>query len=117
MAKKTFSDFIKNYSRNPELHKKVLRAGGVSFEQFKEYPGDYYVANTGAVPGMVYYADTTKFAKRNIWLILEALFEYENEIGQPLDKPTDDLEQFQNWLAWFAWESMAGDLTNYLEAE
>lgn len=63
---------------------------------------------------MIYYSDTCKFAKANIWLILDALFSFESECGT-IDKPIDDTQQFQNWLSWFAWENMAGELINYLE--
>lgn len=112
---KTLSYFFKNCS-NQELFKKVWKQGNVSFEQVKQHPNDYYAANTGAVPGMIYYADTCKFAKKNIWLILEQLSEFENEIGEPLKKPSDP-EQLQNWLTWFAWENMMSELINYLEEE
>lgn len=112
---KTLSYFFKNCS-NPELFKKVWKQGNVSFEQVKQHPNDYYAANTGAVPGMIYYADTCKFAKKNIWLILEQLSEFEKEIGEPLKKPSDP-EQLQNWLTWFAWENMMSELINYLEEE
>ena len=112
-TKKTLSNFFKNCS-NPELFKKVWKQGNVPFEQVKKYPNDYFAANTGAVLGMIYYADTCKFAKKNVWLILEQLSEYEAEIGESLKKPSD-VEHFQNWLSWFAWENMMYELINYLE--
>lgn len=110
---KTLKNFLSNCS-NPELFKKVWKQGGLSFNEIKEYPNDFYTANTGAVPGMIYYADTCKFAKKNVWEILEQLQNFEEEIGQPLAKP-GDVEQLQNWLTWFAWENMMSELISYLE--
>lgn len=110
---KTLKNFFKNCS-NPELFKKVWRQGGLSFDETKEHPNDYYSANTGSVPGMIYYADTCKFAKKNVWMILEQLSEYEAEIGESLKKPSD-VEQLQNWLAWFSWENMMSELISFLE--
>lgn len=40
-TKKTLKEFLNSYSSNPELHKKVFKAGGVNFEDFKQYPNDY----------------------------------------------------------------------------
>ena len=115
---KTLKNFLENYSSNPELHKLAFKAGGVDFKDFKEYPSDYYAANTGAVSGMIYYTDTVKFAKKNHLLITQALGEFEHECGRLENKPMpykDNEEQYYNWLAWFAWESMAGELISYLE--
>jgi len=110
---KTLSDFFNNCS-NPELFRKVWKQGNVSFDEVKKYPNDYYAANTGAVPGMIYYADTCKFAKKNVWQILEQLSAFEQVTGEPLKKPSDP-EQLQNWLTWFAWENMMYEIINYLE--
>lgn len=113
---KTLKDFLKNYSSNPDLHKKTFEAGGVDFSDFKERYYDYYSANTGSVPGMIYYTDTVKFAKNNHLEILQALEDFEEETGGKLTKPnTNNETQYFNWLAWFAWESMAGELISYLE--
>jgi len=113
---KSLTDFFENYSSHPELHKKAWKAGHVDWKDYKEYPQDYYAANTGAVPGMIYYDDTVAFGKRNQGLIHDAIKDFENECG-PLDVPrfADDETQYYNWLAWFAWENMAGELQNYLE--
>ena len=110
---KTLKNFLSNCS-NPELFKKVWKQGGLSFDEIKEYPNDFYTANTGSVPGMIYYTDTCKFAKKNVWEILEQLQNFEEEIGQPLEKPSD-VQQLQNWLTWFAWENMMSELISYLE--
>ncbi|RZK43319.1 MAG: hypothetical protein EOO90_03405 [Pedobacter sp.] len=112
---KTLKRFLDTNSSNPELHRLVFKAGGVAFSEFKERPYDFYAANTGAVSGMIYYEDTVRFAKKNLVLIMDALNRFENECGLIPDKPTDDKTQFYNWLAWFAWESMAGELLSYLE--
>lgn len=110
---KTLSAFFKNCS-NPTLFKKVWKQGNVSFEDLKRSPNDYYAANTGSVPGMIYYVDTLRFAQKNVWLILEQLSAFEQEIGQPLQKPSD-ISQLKNWLTWFAWENMMGELIIFLE--
>lgn len=110
---KTLKNFFSNCS-NPELFKKVWKQGGLSFNEIKEYPNDFYTANTGSVPGMIYYADTCKFAKKNVWEILEQLQNFEEEIGQPLEKPSD-VQLLQNWLSWFAWENMMSELISFLE--
>jgi len=110
---KTLSAFFKNCS-NPTLFRKVWKQGNVSFKYVKQFPNDYYAANSGSVPGMIYYVDTVRFAKKNIWLILEQLSAFEQEIGQPLNKPSDT-RQYQNWLTWFTWENMMSELITYLE--
>lgn len=112
---KTLNKFINTWSSQPELHKKVFKMGGVPFAEFKQSPNDYYAANTGAVPGTIYYTDTVRFAKKNLVLIINALNDFEKECGLISNKPTEDQTQFYNWLTWFAWESMAGELINYLE--
>lgn len=112
---KTLKKFLAGYSSRPDLHGKVWKMGGVPFSEFKERPMDFYAANTGAVSGMIYYEDTVHFAKKNLVLIMDALNDFEKECGLIPDKPTDDPTQFYNWLTWFAWESMAGELMNYLE--
>ena len=112
---KTLKQFFAKHSSHPDLHERVWRAGGVSFAEFKERPSDFYAANTGAVTGMIYYDDTVRFAKKNLVLIMDALNDFENECGLLPNKPTEEPTQFYNWLTWFAWESMAGELMNYLE--
>ncbi len=112
---KTLKDFFENYSSNPDLHKKVWRQGSVDFSDVKEYPNDYYDASSGSVSGMIYYSDTVKFAKRNAGEILLELNRFENECGVLTNKPTEDETQYFNWLSWFAWESMMGELIAYLE--
>lgn len=107
---KTKSDFLKNYASHPKLARLALNQGGVNWSDIVKYPQDYYAANTGNVPGMIYYSDTERFSKLNIGLILEALNDFESECG-PLKK--DD--NYLNWLAWFAWENTMSEVMNYLE--
>jgi len=115
---KTKKDFLNNCN-NPELAKKTLNAGGLSWEQIKEMGWDAYTANTGAVPGMIYYTDTVKFAKKNHLLILQALDQFKDETGAKLDnKPNPTNKQlYFNWLAWFAWENTMSEVLNYLEID
>ena len=115
-ARKTLTDFFNSYSSNEELARKVWKAGGLNLSDIIDYPNDYYAANTGAVPGMIYYSDTVKFGKKNHLLILQALDDFESECGRLENRPnaTDETQYF-NWLAWFAWENMMSELINYLE--
>ncbi len=115
MATKTKKDFLENYSNNPELAKKVLKQGGLSWSEIKEMGWDAYTANTGAVPGMICYNDTAPFARRNILLILSALHSFEDETGT-IEKPSPSDEQaYLNWLTWFAWENTMSEVLDYLE--
>lgn len=114
---KTQKEFLADYSTNPELAKKALKAGGLSWSEINEMRWDAYAANTGAVPGMIYYKDTVKFAKRNHLLILQALDEFEQDCGRCENKPsTQDETTYFNWLAWFAWENTMSEVLNYLES-
>ena len=112
---KTKKDFLENYSSNDELAKKTLKAGELSWSEIKEIKWDAYDASSGVVPGMIYYADTVKFAKNNLVLIMNALNQFESECGLLENKPTDDEQTYYNWLAWFAWENTIGEVLNYLE--
>jgi hypothetical protein len=113
---KTKSEFLNNYSSTPELAKKTLNAGGVAWSEIKDSPSDFYDASSGSVPGMIYYSDTVKFAKRNHLLIIQALDEFESECGKLENKPsTTDEEQYFNFLAWFAWENTMSEVLSFLE--
>lgn len=112
---KTKKDFLNNYATNADLARKTLKQGGVDWSTIKEYPNDYYAANTGSVGGMIYYSDTVKFAKKNLVLIMNALNQFEQDCGLLENKPTDDDTQYYNWLAWFAWENTMSEVINYLE--
>lgn len=113
---KTLKEYFEKYSDNPEFEKKVWKMGDVDWKDFKDYPNDYIAANTGAVPGCIYYEDTVKFAKRNLVDILTLLRKTELDLGK-LNVPEyeDDDVQYYNWLTWFAWETLAYNLMCYLE--
>ena len=116
---KTKNDFLENHCSYPELAKKTLRAGGLSWEEIAEMGWDCYDASNGAAPGMIYYSDTVKFGKNNFALIFEALDRFEYDCGK-LNKPCitkDGEENFYNWLAWFAWENTMSEVLNYLEID
>ena len=107
-------------SSHPDFFRKVWELGGVPWEDFKECPNDYRAANTGAAPGCIYYSDTVPFAKRNLETIHEVLRDFEKETGAQLEnmpRYSDDETQYYNWLTWFAWENMAGELISYLEQD
>lgn len=113
---KTKKEFLSDYSSNPELAKKTLNAGGLTWDEIKEMKWDAYDASSGAVPGMIYYVDTVKFAKNNLVLIMNALNQFESECGLLENKPTDDETNYYNWLAWFAWENTMSEVLNYLDS-
>ena len=86
------------------LTEAVLRECGVDFEDLWKYPEDYCDASSGSLPGFIYYNDTVRFAKEHLVPIMNMLNEFENELGAPLDKPTESEIQFYNWMCWFAAE-------------
>ena len=114
---KTQKDFLENFASHPELAKKTLKTGGLSWNDIKEMGWDAYTANNGSVPGMIYYSDTVPFAKKNLVLIMNALNDFENECGLLENKPTDDETTYYNWLAWFSWENTMSEVLNYLEID
>lgn len=112
---KTKKEFLERFASNPTLAKKVLNQIGESWNNIIRYPEDYRDASVG-VSGFIYYKDTVAFAKRNLALITKALHEFEQEIGTPLKKPTDDETEYLNWLAWFALENTIDDVIQYKES-
>ena len=112
---KTKKEFLANCS-NPALFTKVLNAGGVNWSDLMDRPSDSYDASSGAVPGMIYYVDTNRFAKKHLFVILQAVSEFEQEFGVLTNKPdATDETQFLNWLSWFAWENMMSELISFSE--
>ena len=112
---KTKKEFLSNCS-NAQLFSKVLNAGGVNWSDLMARPYDYCDASSGSVPGMIYYKDTVNFAKKNLFEILKAVSEFEQECGMLTNKPdATDETQYLNWLAWFSWENMMSELMNFTE--
>lgn len=95
-----------------KLFRAVMRQIGASWSEVWEYPSDYRDAGAG-VGGFIYYADTEKFAKRQLVNILHCLNEFEQEIGEPLRKTQDNL---LNWYAWFALEHIIDKIMMYKES-
>jgi len=116
MKSKTLKEFFERYSSNPTLDKKVWRQGRVDWSVFKKHPRDYQNPETGSVPGMIYYKDTVKFAKKNLEEIHEHLVEVEEELGVLyVPRFRDSETYYYNWLSWFMWEDLARRLWDYLE--
>ncbi|WP_439130908.1 DUF7222 domain-containing protein [Polaribacter sp.] len=82
MSKLSKKRFLENHSSFPQFHKKVLKQGDVEWKLLKENPEDYYAANSGSVPGMIYYTDTVAFAKKYHLSILQILDEFESDCGK-----------------------------------
>jgi hypothetical protein len=116
MAKLTKKIFLENYSSFPNFHKKLLEQGDVDWSILIEHPQDYYAADSGSVPGMIYYTDTVAFARKHHLQILKILNDFECDCGKLEKKPcaTDEIQYF-NWLSWFAWESMMSEVISFLE--
>jgi hypothetical protein len=120
MSKKTKTEFLAKFATRPELAKFALAAGRLPWGRIVEMGQDAYAANSGAVPGMICYTNTVKFAKKNHLLILKAISEYEKDMGARINNipsPAEDEDEYFNWLTWFAWESTISDVLNYLENE
>ena len=116
MSNLTKINFLENHSTIPNFHKELLKQGDVEWTLIKEYPQDYYTANSGSVPGMIYYKDTVAFAKKYHLSILQILDEFECDCGKLENKPSPtDETQYFNWLSWFAWESMMSEIISFLE--
>ena len=117
MSKLSKKTFLENHSSFPNFHKKLLEQGDVEWALIKEYPQDYYAANSGSVPGMLYYTDTVAFAKKHHLSILQILEEFECDCGKLENKPSATNEvQYFNWLSWFAWENMMSEVISFLES-
>jgi hypothetical protein len=118
MSKLSKKQFLENYSSFPNFHKELLKQGGVEWTLIKEYPQDYYTANSGSVPGMIYYKDTVAFAKKHHLSILQILDEFECDCGKLETKPSSqDETNYFNWLSWFAWENMMSKIISFLETK
>ena len=63
---------------------------------------------SGIVSSLIYYTDTHAFYDKHYAEIEELRAEYEEQIGEPL-KIDNDLK---NYLAWFAFEQVAYQLSN-----
>ena len=118
MSKLNKKEFLENHSSFPEFHKKVLKQGGVDWSELLKHPQGYYAADSGSVPGMIYYTDTVAFAKKHHLSILQILDEFESCCGKLENKPSSqDETQYFNWLSWFAWESMMSEVIAFAETQ
>lgn len=107
-------DFLDN-TEFPELAKKVLKQLPDRWTNIAKYPNNYIPADSG-VAGFIYYDETIEFALDNYELIVEAVRRIEGEDGQ-LHKPEfyDDKLTYYNWLAWFALETVIGEIIRLKE--
>lgn len=117
MSKLSKKKFLEEFSSFPNFHAKLLKQGGVKWKLLTKHPEDYYTANSGSVPGMIYYKDTVPFAKKYHLSILQILDELECNCGKLENKPSpQDETQYFNWLTWFAWESMISELMAFVDS-
>lgn len=113
---KTLKEYFEKHSSHPKFEKIIWKMGGLDWKDFKSYPTNYLNPNTGSVPGCIYYDDTVPFAKKYLGEILQILIDFEFEMGMMLKIPNrhEDETTYYNWLTWFAWETLAFNLYNYL---
>ena len=81
MSKLSKKEFLENHSSFPTFHKELLKQAIVDWPLLIDLPQDYYTANSGSIPGMIYYTDTVAFAKKYHLSILQILDEFESECG------------------------------------
>lgn len=112
---KTLNGFF-NQCSNPEFFRKVWNASKLNFSEFKKYPNDYRDPSSGSVSGMIYYADTEKFAKKHLETILEMVAEWDDATGDNVLSRANETGSVLNFLCWFAYESMIIEFIDYLEA-
>ncbi|MFK8059380.1 MAG: hypothetical protein AB8B78_04740 [Polaribacter sp.] len=117
MSKLSKKTFLEKHSSFQEFHKKLIEQGGIEWSELIKHSKDYCAANTGSVPGMIYYKDTVAFAKKYHLSILQILDEFESSCGKLENKPspTDETSYF-NWLAHFSWESFMGEISSFVES-
>ena len=116
MSKLNKKDFLENYSTFPNFHEKMLEQSGLEWKQLIEHPQDYYAADSGSVPGFIFYNDTVAFGNKYHLSILQILDEFESCCGKLEKKPSPtDETQYFNWLSWFAWESMMSEVISFVE--
>ena len=116
MSKLSKKGFLEKHSSFPNFHKKLLKQGGVKWRLLIEHSQDYYAADSGSVPGMIYYKDTVSFAKKYHLSILQILDEFECDSGKLANKPSpQDETQYYNWLSWFSWESLMSEVISFVE--
>ena len=100
MSKLSEKTFLENHSSFPIFHKKLLKQGDIEWSFLIEHPQDYYTANSGSIPGMVYYTDTVAFAKKHHLSILQILDKFESDCGKLENRPSPkDETQYFNWLS------------------
>jgi len=107
---KTKQDYLKNFTNYPELAKKVLNQIN-DWKSIKTYPEDYLNASKG-ISGFIYSEDTDKFTRKNIFLILKALENYQDKTGEAYR--SDQISNL-NWLAEFACETITHEIYQYLK--
>jgi len=102
-------------AEDARLFQAVMRQIGSDWQTVYQYPMDFRTADAG-IPGFITYNDTLTFAQKNVTLILEQLWELEDELGEPLKKPQNiGPTAMWNWLAWFALENNVQKVIDYKE--
>lgn len=108
MNRPPISAFIAQ-SRYPELYEKLIRFGGVSTADMRKSPRDYYAANTGSVPGLIYNSKCEAFFKNNFSDIFEVLQDAQDE-----GLMSDGLRHYNAaFCVRFVWEFMQAELFSF----
>jgi hypothetical protein len=73
---------------------------------------------SGSVGGVIYYHETKAIFKEHFETILEALEDYNEEIGHDAVSPNiEDYSTFYNWAVWFIVELTANEMLYQMEEE
>lgn len=133
MTNEEVKRIIKDH-KTDRLHKRVINdclehARDYSGKNLQERLAGYFKdlskggCQSGLVGMLVYYSDTEKFFKRYHREIVKLVNEYQSDTGDNISSAewfdSDDIfyeeTHNRNYLAWFAYETIAFDLYNAIE--
>lgn len=108
---------LQEISKEPQSLRSVVAKEALAFyqENIKTFFEDLlnYGCVSGIIGSLIYYSDTHKFYDDYYSQIEELRYDYEDSIGQPLTIKGD----LKNFMAWFAFEETAYQLSNELGLE
>lgn len=128
--RKYFSSQMKESALDKAVILDILQHDGSNVEEGRQGMIDYMVnvsqggGISGSIGTLIYYKDTVEFYKKNLEDIWELIYEKMDEFGCTLGEFVDSLSpvpgnytQFQNLMAWFAYENRINQYLNDLEIE
>lgn len=105
--KKLLKQIIKSY---PQSIKSAVAQEALDYDDPQSFFNDLlqHGCISGMVSQLIYYTDTHAFYDKHYEEIEELRAEYEESTGEPLQISND----LKNYLAWFAFEQVAYQLSN-----